>query len=96
MWKAQGKRFAEMHVDGGIIANVLVIPEAMLVTNRPIADGVRPQIYVILNSKLAPYFEVVPATTVRIAVRSFETSVRANTRNTLLASTNSSAAATGR
>lgn len=85
--EAQGKRFQEMHVDGGIITNVLLVPEAMLVANRPIVPaGVRPRIYVILNSKLGPYFEVVPASTVRIAVRSFETSVRANTRNTLLAS----------
>jgi len=85
--EAQGKRFAEMHVDGGITANVMVVPEAMLIANRPaVTTGVRPRIYVILNSKLAPYFDVVPATTVRIAVRSFETSVRANTRNTLLAS----------
>ena len=27
--EAQGKRFAEMHVDGGIISNVLVVPEAL-------------------------------------------------------------------
>ena len=60
--EAQGKRFAEMHVDGGIISNVLVIPEAMLLSNKPIApSGVRPRIYVILNSKLGPYFDVVPA-----------------------------------
>ena len=85
--ETQGKRFAEMHVDGGITSNVLVVPEAMLVANRPIVPaGVRPRIYVILNSKLGPYFDVVPATTVRIALRAFETSVRANTRNTLLAS----------
>jgi predicted acylesterase/phospholipase RssA len=85
--EAQGKRFQEMHVDGGIITNVLVVPEAMLLSNRPILPaGVRPRVYVILNSRLGPYFQVVPASTVRIAVRSFETSVRANTRNTLLAS----------
>jgi predicted acylesterase/phospholipase RssA len=85
--EAQGRRFQEMHVDGGIITNILLVPEAMLVANRPIMPaGVRPRIYVILNSKLGPYFDVVPASTVRIAVRSFETSVRANTRNTLLAS----------
>ncbi|MFN3350332.1 patatin-like phospholipase family protein [Pseudorhodoplanes sp.] len=85
--EAQGKRFAEMHVDGGITANVLVIPEAMLASNRlALPAGVRPRVYVILNSKLEPYFQVVPANTVRVAIRSFETSVRANTRNTLLAS----------
>ena len=84
--EAQGKRFAEMHVDGGITSNVLVVPEAMLASNRPIVTNARPRIYVILNSKLGPYFEVVPASTVQIAVRAFGTSVRANTRNTLLAS----------
>lgn len=85
--EAQGRRFQEMHVDGGIITNILLVPEAMLVANRPIVPaGVRPRIYVILNSKLGPYFDVVPASTVRVAIRSFETSVRANTRNTLLAS----------
>ncbi|HWV43787.1 patatin-like phospholipase family protein [Pseudorhodoplanes sp.] len=85
--EAHGKRFQEMHVDGGIITNLLLVPEAMLVANRPIVpSGVRPRIYVILNSKLGPYFDVVPANTVRVAIRSFETSVRANTRNTLLAS----------
>ncbi len=85
--EAQGRRFAEMHVDGGIISNVLVVPEALMVANRPILpNGVRPRIYVIINGKLGPYFEVVKPTTIRIAVRAFETSVRANTRNTLLAS----------
>ena len=85
--EANGRRFAEMHVDGGITSNVLVVPEAMLITNRPILpQGVKPDIYVILNSKLAPNFDVVRPNTVRIAVRAFETSVRANTRNTILAS----------
>ncbi len=85
--EAEGKRFAEMHVDGGITANILVVPEAMMLANAPILPtGVRPRIYVVLNSKLGPYFEVVRPTTIRIAVRAFETSVRANTRNTLLAS----------
>ena len=85
--EAQGRFFAEMHVDGGIMANVLIVPDAMLAAKRlHLPAGVRPRVYVILNSKLGPYFDVVPATTVRIAVRAFETSVRANTRNTLLAS----------
>jgi predicted acylesterase/phospholipase RssA len=85
--EAQGRRFAEMHVDGGIISNVLVVPEALMVANRPILpSNVRPRIYVIINGKLGPYFDVVKPTTIRIAVRAFETSVRANTRNTLLAS----------
>ena len=31
-----GKRFTEMHVDGGITTNVLVLPEAMMTTNRAV------------------------------------------------------------
>jgi hypothetical protein len=38
-----------------------------------------------MNGKLAPDFEVVKASTLQIVRRSFETSVRANTRNTLIA-----------
>ncbi len=85
--EAEGRRFAEMHVDGGITANVLVVPEAMLLANRPaLPAGAQPRIYVVLNSKLGPYFEVVRSSTLPIAIRAFETSVRSNTRNTLLAS----------
>lgn len=83
--EADGKRFAEMHVDGGITANVLVLPEALLTTNRPLPPSLRPKFYVILNGKLGPNFDLVKPSTLPIAVRSFETSVRANTRNTLLA-----------
>ena len=44
------------------------------------------KVYVVMNSHLAPDFEVVKASTLQTVIRSFETSVRANTRNTLLAS----------
>ena len=84
--EAEGKRFAEMHVDGGVTANVLVVPEAMLLANKPLLPGnVKPIVYILVNGKLAPYFEVVKLRTLEIAVRAFETSVRANTRSTLLA-----------
>jgi hypothetical protein len=85
--ESEGKRFAEMHVDGGITANLLVIPDAMLSSaSLKLPKNVRPKIYVVINGKLGPDFEVVKPQTLRIAIRSFLTSVRANTRNTLLAS----------
>src|SRR6266508_2034427 len=85
--EAEGRRFAEMHVDGGVTTNVLVVPEAVLVSGTPLfpADA-RPKVYIIMNGKLAPDFEVVRASTLPIVRRSIETAVRANTRNTLLAS----------
>src|SRR2546421_3335786 len=85
--EADGRRSAEMHVDGGVTTNVLILPEALLVSGTPVfPPDARPKVYVVMNSKLAPNFEVVKASTLQIVRRSFETSVRANTRNTLLAS----------
>lgn len=84
--ETNGKRFTEMHVDGGVTANILVVPEALLLARRPVlAPNVKPRFYAIVNGKLGPYFEVVKPSTLQIAVRAFATSVRANTRNTLLA-----------
>ena len=85
--EANGQRFAEMHVDGGVTNNVLIVPEAVLVSGTALfPPESRPKVYVVINGKLSPYFEVVQASTLTIVRRSFETSVRANTRNTLLAS----------
>ncbi|MFL6798433.1 MAG: patatin-like phospholipase family protein [Xanthobacteraceae bacterium] len=85
--EAQGRQFAEMHVDAGVTNNVFILPEAVLVSGTPVfPPDARPKLYVIMNSKLVPDFELVRAATLPIVTRSFETSVRANTRNTLLAS----------
>ncbi len=85
--EAQGRHFAEMHVDGGVTTNVLIVPDAVLVSGTPLfATDARPKVYVVMNGKLSPDFEVVRASTLPIVTRSFETSVRANTRSTLLAS----------
>ena len=85
--EADGRRSAEMHVDGGVTTNVLILPEAVLVSGTPVfPPDARPKVYIVMNGKLSPDFEVVKASTLPIVTRSFETSVRANTRNTLLAS----------
>jgi hypothetical protein len=85
--EAEGRRFAEMHVDGSVTANILIVPEAMLITGTALfPPDARPTVYIVINGKVAPYFEVVKASTLSIVTRSFETSVRANTRNTLIAS----------
>ncbi len=40
--EADGRRFAEMHVDGGVTTNVLVVPEAVLITGTPVVPCGRP------------------------------------------------------
>ena len=85
--EAEGRRFAEMHVDAAVITNVLVVPEWMLSSGASLfPPDARPKVYIILNRKLAPDFEVVDASTIPIVRRSIETATRANTRTTLLAS----------
>ena len=85
--EANGRHFAEMHVDGGVTANVLIVPEAVLLSGTPLfAANARPKIYIVMNGKLASEFEVVEDSNLPIVRRSFETSIRANTHNMLLAS----------
>jgi len=43
----EGHRFEEMHVDGGVRANLLVLPESLLLSIVPPPfSGVRPRVYI--------------------------------------------------
>jgi hypothetical protein len=83
----QGKNgsFEEMHVDAGVTANVLAIPDAMLTSSFSFAPGVHPNIFIIINGKGGPDFSLVDNGLLPIFERSFETSIKANTRNSLIA-----------
>jgi len=84
--EGEGRRFAEMHVDGGVRANLLVVPESMLLTSAPpLTAGLHPRVYIVLNDKAEPDFEVVEGKAITIVARSFTTAVKANTQNTLIA-----------
>ena len=81
------EEFARLKADLCVMAYVtLIVPEAVLTSGTPLfAPDARPKIYIVMNGKLTPEFEIVEPATVPIVTRSFETSVRANTRNTLIA-----------
>lgn len=83
--QAGGRRIREMHVDGGIMANVLALPEEMLRAAVRPQDRGKPKLFVIVNGKLAPDFSLVSNFTVPVVMRSFWTAVKANTRNILIA-----------
>lgn len=84
--EGEGRRFAEMHVDGGVRANLLVVPESLLLSSvPPSASGQHPRAYIILNNKLEQEFEVVEGKALAIVSRAFTTAVKANTQNTLIA-----------
>lgn len=83
--EADGNSFAEMHVDGGVITNVLAVPEALLLSKLPSKGKFKPQLFVIVNGKLAPDFDLVNDSTLSVVARSFWTTVKANTRTILIA-----------
>ena len=82
--QADGNSYFEMHVDGGVTSNVLAVPEDVLVSaNNPLSSGSR--VYVIINGKLAPDAVQTADATLPIVARAFQTSVKANTRNAMIA-----------
>jgi hypothetical protein len=84
--EGDGRRFEEMHVDGGVRANLLVVPESLLLSSvPPPASGVHPRVYIVMNNKLEQDFEIVEGKALTIVSRSFTTAVKANTQNTLIA-----------
>ena len=77
--EANGRRFQEMHADGGVGAQFFVAPEALLTSG---SDYKLPatQIYVLVNGKLTPDFAVNDRTTVAILGRSVSVAIKAAAR----------------
>lgn len=75
--QADGRRFQEMHVDGGVTRGVFAYPADL---RLPPANGPR-RMWVIRNSKLAPEPEAVPANALSIAGRSVGTMIMAQSRD---------------
>jgi Patatin-like phospholipase len=67
--EANGRRFKEMHVDGGVTAPVLTLPEAFLFRSARLSEGAKLSLYVLVNDKVENDFELVPDRTINIASR---------------------------
>src|SRR3982074_3481225 len=67
--EANGHRFQEMHVDGGVTAPVLTLPEAFLLRNGALARGMHMNIYVLINDKVERDFRLVRNSTLDLAAR---------------------------
>jgi hypothetical protein len=79
--EADGQRYEEMHLDGGICAPLFIAPEG-LVLNPAIRRAVKGgQVYAIINTTLGSSNRMTPLGTVQIAVRSFETMLRFSYRS---------------
>lgn len=85
--EANGHRFEEMHVDGGVTSPVLTLPEPFLLRGRQL-PGPPINLYVLINNKIDPDFQLVPGDTKDIAARSVSTLVKMQTRSTIFDSYN--------
>jgi hypothetical protein len=83
--KVDGKRFQEMHADGGATTQLFTAPESLLASadiDPPIKQG-RVDLYIILNGTLDPEFESVKSATLAIAGRAYSTLVKTHARSTV-------------
>jgi hypothetical protein len=77
--EANGRRFQEMHADGGVGAQFFVAPESLL-TNASDYRIPATQLYILVNGKLTPDFAVNDRTTVAILGRSVSVAIKAAAR----------------
>lgn len=85
--EANGRRFKEMHVDGGATTQVFVLPDVILATGMGIANpkGAPTHIWVVINNHITPQFEIVEAGLLPTVSRSFSTLIKSSAKQTLFA-----------
>ncbi|UVO40483.1 patatin-like phospholipase family protein [Bradyrhizobium arachidis] len=81
--EGQGRRFQEMHVDGGVTAPVLTLPEALLLQGR-LPGNAKMDIYILVNKKIERNFELVANSTIDVASRSLSAITQSQTRSIIL------------
>ena len=78
--EGQGHKFQEMHVDGGVTAPVLTLPEALLFQGR-LPGNAKMNIYILVNKKIERNFELVSNGTIDVASRSLSSITQSQTRS---------------
>jgi predicted patatin/cPLA2 family phospholipase len=77
--EGNGKRFAEMHVDGGVAGQFFVTPPALMQSTSSYkipADA----LYIVVNSALQPEFQVVERNTPTILAQTVSMAIKADLR----------------
>lgn len=75
---ADGKRYREMHVDGGVTRQVFLYPPGVSPTQIDGAVGWKMQrrVYIIRNAKVTPEYQAIPDKILPIATRSIATLIK--------------------
>jgi predicted patatin/cPLA2 family phospholipase len=77
--EANGKRFSEMHVDGGVGGQFFVAPAALMASNSGYKIPAT-ELYIVVNSGLQPDFDVVERSTPLILVQTVGMAVKVDLR----------------
>jgi predicted patatin/cPLA2 family phospholipase len=77
--ESNGHRFQEMHADGGIGGPFFVAPESWMTSTSQIHLPAR-KLYVIINGRLAPEFDVTAMNALAILGRAFSAAVKTGAR----------------
>lgn len=85
--EADGRRFSELHVDGGATMQVFTVPESILAQGGPAQkiSKVPARFFVIVNNRLTPEFQVVQGSTIPVLSRSLSSLIKTHSRITLVA-----------
>lgn len=78
--------FQEMHVDGGTLRQIYVAPDEVIYGNGSVSangGGIR-DLYVLVNNKIDPTFDVVENATIPVGTRSLSTILKREGRNNVL------------
>jgi hypothetical protein len=75
--QAAERTFQEMHVDGSVVTPVFTLPQSFLLRDGRFKAGAKSDIYVIINGRLEPEFDLAQNNTLSIVERAFTTASRA-------------------
>ena len=78
------ERFSEMHVDGATTAGFLAVPESMALSRDHKSRTGQDRIFVIMNGRLRPQYELVEASIFPIITRALSTVLSAHDRSILV------------
>ncbi len=83
--ECEGRQYEEMHVDGGAITPLFVVPEGLLLRRDHDLRGEPVEVYALFNTTLEPTLRKTSMSAVPILVRSFELMLRSSYRGALRA-----------
>ena len=79
--EADGRRFQEMHVDGGVTAPILTLPDEVLLQRHALPGRPRLSIYLLINNKIENEFSLVSDSALEVASRSIASVTKSQTRS---------------